>query len=87
MLEDSNKYIAMMQREMEQKDWRGVLDEAQNKYELEWPDDSEEIQEDPAFEAMWNELGGNKIPAKRQVSPNIPIQQTQTQQQQQVAYN
>ena len=44
----------MVQRDLEQKDWRGILDDAKNKYELEWPDDSEEIQEDPAFEAMWN---------------------------------
>ena len=48
----------MVQKDMEAKDWRGILDDAKNKYELEWPDDREEIEEDPAFQEMWKELGG-----------------------------
>lgn len=49
---------------MENKDWQGVIEEAKNKYELEWPQDEEELEDDPAFTAMWEELGGNKISAK-----------------------
>ena len=62
MLDDSNKYIREVQEELENKDWRGILAEAQNKYQMDWPDDSEEVQEDPEFQKMWNELGGNKLP-------------------------
>lgn len=29
------------------------MDDAKNKYELEWPDDKDEIEEDPAFQKMW----------------------------------
>jgi hypothetical protein len=29
--------------------------------EIEWPDDREEVEEDPAFMKMWDELGGNKL--------------------------
>jgi len=61
VLDDSNKYIKQIQDELEAKDWRNVLEEAQKKYEIEWPDDSEEIQEDPEFQAMWKEIGGEKI--------------------------
>ena len=64
MLDDSNKYIQEIQQTLEQKDWRRVLDEAQNKYEIEWPNDSEEIQEDPAFKEMWKELGGDTVGQK-----------------------
>jgi len=42
-LEQSNKYINEVQAQLEEKDWRGVLADAQNKYELEWPDDREEV--------------------------------------------
>lgn len=28
-----------MQDLMEKKDWQGVIDEAKNKYELDWPQD------------------------------------------------
>ena len=41
MLDDSNKYIREVQDVLEDKDWRGILVDAQNKYEMEWPDDSE----------------------------------------------
>ena len=61
VLDSSNKYINEIQTQLENKDWRGILADAQNKYELEWPDDREEVQEDPAFQKMWDELGGNKI--------------------------
>lgn len=54
MLDDSNKYIREVQEELENKDWRGILAEAQNKYELEWPDDREEVEEDPEFQKMWD---------------------------------
>lgn len=36
-LEDSNKYIKDMQNLMQKKDWQGILDDAKNKYELDWP--------------------------------------------------
>ena len=29
-----------MQDHMERNDWQGVIDDAKNKYELEWPQDS-----------------------------------------------
>lgn len=61
MLDQSNKYINEIQNELENKDWRGVLADAQNKCQIEWPDDQEEVEEDPAFQKMWNELGGNKV--------------------------
>lgn len=41
-----------MQDLMEKKDWQGIIDEAKNKYELEWPEE-ENMEEDPAFQAMW----------------------------------
>jgi hypothetical protein len=43
VLDDSNKYVKEIQDELEAKDWRNVLMEAQKKYEIEWPDDREEI--------------------------------------------
>ena len=46
VLDNSNRYIREVQDELEAKDWQGVLADAQNKYEMEWPDDSEEFQED-----------------------------------------
>ena len=63
---------------MESKDWQGVIEDAKNKYELEWPQDEEQLEDDPAFTAMWEELGGNKIsgkskkPAKKEVGVDIP---------------
>lgn len=77
VLEDSNKYIKMAQQEMENRDWRNVLEQAKNKYELEWPEDDEEIENDPKFQALWNQLGGNKIPAKNQVRVQVPQGQQQ----------
>ena len=62
MLDDSNKYIREIQDHLENKDWRGVLEEAQNKCQLDWPDDREEVEEDPEFQKMRDELGGNKLP-------------------------
>ena len=56
MLDDSNKYVKEIQDHLEAKDWQNVLAEAQQKVEIEWPDDSEEIQDDPAFKAMWEEI-------------------------------
>lgn len=53
-----------MQDLMEKKDWQGVIDDAKNKYELDWPQDEEELEDDPAFKAMWSELGGDKIDKK-----------------------
>ncbi len=38
-LEESNKHIDEVMKEMEAKDWQNVLLEAQKKYELEWPQD------------------------------------------------
>lgn len=38
-----------------------MLDDAKNKYEMEWPDDKDEIEEDPAFQKMWKELGGDAV--------------------------
>jgi hypothetical protein len=64
VLDESNKYIQEVQNDLEKKDWRNVLDEAKNKYELEWPDDSEETQNDPAFQQMWKELGGDAAVSK-----------------------
>ena len=42
VLDDSNKFIQTIQKELEDKDWRNVVDQAKNKYEMEWPDDTEE---------------------------------------------
>lgn len=44
-----------------------MLADAQNKVEIEWPDDREEVEEDPAFQQMWEELGGNKISKGKEV--------------------
>lgn len=63
---------------MEKKDWQGIIDDAKNKYELEWPQDQEELEDDPNFQAMWEELGGNKIKKeqkgiqKKKVKVEIP---------------
>ena len=38
---------------MEKKDWQGVIEDAKNKYELEWPQDEDQLDDDPAFNAMW----------------------------------
>lgn len=65
-LDDSNKYIKEMQELMEKKDWQGVIEEAKNKCELDWPQDQEELEEDETFQAMWKELGGDKIDNKVQ---------------------
>jgi hypothetical protein len=67
VLDDSNKYIREVQDVLEAKDWRNVLADAQNKVEIEWPDDREEVEEDPAFQQMWDELGGNKISKNKEV--------------------
>jgi hypothetical protein len=64
VLDDSNKYIQEIQEVLEKKDWRNVLDEAKNKCEIEWPDDQEEVESDPAFQQMWKELGGDATVAK-----------------------
>ena len=37
VLDDSNKYIKDIQNQLERKDWRNILNEAQRKYEVEWP--------------------------------------------------
>ena len=74
-----------IQDHLEAKDWQNVLAEAQQKVEIEWPDDSEEIQEDPAFKAMWEEIGGNKVTkkevAKKEVNVNVQPQRIQERQQ------
>ena len=49
---------------MEEKDWRGILDEAKNQYQVEWPQEEEELDDDPTFQALWDEIGGNKIDKK-----------------------
>lgn len=68
---------------MEKKDWQGVIEDAKNKYELEWPQDQENIEEDPAYKAMWEELGGNKIDKKisnkKPAEKNIKVQVPETQ--------
>lgn len=38
---------------MEKKDWRGILDEAKQKYEVEWPEE-EDIEEDETFQKLWD---------------------------------
>lgn len=43
-----------MQQMMDQKDWQGVIEDAKNKYELEWPDDEEDMNDDPAFQELWS---------------------------------
>jgi hypothetical protein len=73
VLDDSNKYIREVQEALEEKDWQGVLADAQTKCQIEWPDDREEVEEDPAFQEMWAELGGNKLPkvAKKTVKVEV----------------
>lgn len=74
-----------MQDLMEKKDWQGVIEDAKNKYELEWPQDQENIEEDPAYKAMWEELGGNKIdkkisnkkPAEKNIKVQVPATQVE----------
>lgn len=63
MLDQSNEYIKEVQEHLEQKDWRGVLADAQNKCEIEWPEEEEEESEE--FQKMWAEVGGNKIKTER----------------------
>lgn len=46
---------------MEKKDWQGIIDDAKNKYELDWPQDEEQLEDDPEFQAMWDQIGGNKL--------------------------
>lgn len=76
-LQESNQYIKEMQVLMQNKDWQGVIEDAKNKYEIEWPQDEEQLEDDPAYQAMWEELGGNKLtqkskkPAHRQVKVQI----------------
>lgn len=79
VLEDSNKYINDVQQYMEKKDWRGILDEAKQKYEVEWPEE-EDIEEDETFQKLWDQIGGNKIPAKKQINVSVPQQQQQVHQ-------
>ena len=67
---------------MEEKDWRGIIDEAKQKYEVEWPEE-EDMDEDPTFQALWNEIGGNKIPEKKQVNVSVPEKQVETHKQKQ----
>ena len=77
VLEDSNRYIREVQEALEDRDWRGVLPDCQNQYAIDWPDDSEEVQEDPAFQEMWAELGGNKLPqvASKKVTVQVDSHQ------------
>ena len=63
-----------MQDQLEAKDWRGVLQDAQQKYEIDWPNDSEEVQEDPAFQQMWEELGGNTAVQKSVAKKNVHVE-------------
>ena len=42
-----------------------MLADAQQKCEVEWPE--EEAEEDPAFQKMWDELGGNKVTKRVEV--------------------
>lgn len=69
-----------MQAELEKKDWRNVLDEAKNKYEMEWPNDSEEVQNDPAFQEMWKELGGDAVVNKTVERKKVHVETHQQQQ-------
>lgn len=75
VLDQSNKYIQEIQNELQKKDWKNVLSEAQNKYEIQWPDDSQEVQNDPAFQEMWKQLGGDaavsKVVEKKKVQVEI----------------
>ena len=32
-----------MQADLEKRDWRQVLEDANKKYDLEWPEDSEDV--------------------------------------------
>jgi hypothetical protein len=45
---------------------------------MEWPDDTEEVQSDPAFQQMWKELGGdaavNKAVERKKVTVDIEHQ-------------
>ena len=43
------------------------------------------MDEDPAFQELWKEIGGNKIPEKKQINVSIPQQQTQKNTQKQEA--
>lgn len=37
VLDESNKYMAQVQQELEDKDWRSVVEQAAQKYEgIEW---------------------------------------------------
>ena len=35
-LEDSNKYINDVQQYLENKDWRGIIEEAKQDYSIKW---------------------------------------------------
>lgn len=62
MLDESNKYMSKVQQELEDKDWRDVVAQAQVKYEgVEWKADEEE---DEDFKKIWRDLGGEKLDAQ-----------------------
>ena len=41
MLDDANKYTKEIQDELEAKDWQNVLAEAQNKCQIDWPEEDD----------------------------------------------
>lgn len=43
---------------------------------MEWPDDRQEVENDPAFQEMWKELGGDKISTKEVSKKQVTVQIT-----------
>ena len=63
---------------------RMIIEDAKNKYEIEWPQEEEDLEDDPTFQTLWNEIGGNKIdkPQKKNVKVEIPVEKQQQEEKQ-----
>ena len=61
------------------------MDEAKNQYQVEWPQEEEELDDDPTFQSLWDEIGGNKIdkkiekklPEKKNIKVEVPSQEVE----------
>lgn len=65
--------MAKVQQELEDKDWKDVVAQAQQKYEgVEWVAEEEE---DEDFKKLWKDLGGEKLDQeeKNKVGPGKEV--------------
>ncbi len=62
VLDESNKYMAKVQQQLEDKDWRSIVEQSKEKYVgIEWEAEEEE---DEQFKQLWHDLGGDKLDEK-----------------------